>query len=416
MPLLPPQKISNMQAKTKTTWRTVRLGDFASVNPPVRLERGKEYPFMDMTNVVHLSRTTNWLERKTFTGSGARFDEGDTLFARITPCLENGKITQVRGVGGPGFGSTEFYVLRGKEKISDNDFIFYLTRTYRIRKLAEASMLGASGRQRVERAAFENIDITIPEDIDEQKHIAEILSAFDDKIENNNRIIETLEQMAQAIFKEWFVKFRFHQYEKIKFVDSPLGKIPKGWKIKALDEVADFLNGIALQNFRPKDTESNLPVIKIREMNNDIDSNTERASRDIDEKYKVNAGDILFSWSGSLELMRWSATTGALNQHLFKVTSQNYPTWFVFYWVKHHLPYFKLIASSKATSMGHIQRHHLSEATAVVPSPDILDQADKLIFPMFEQALKLRIENQELAAMRDLLLPRLMSGEIEINI
>jgi len=259
------------------------------------------------------------------------------------------------------------------------------------------------------------ISLRLPS-IDIQKRIAEILSAFDEKIKNNNCIIKTLEEMAQAIFKEWFVKFRFPGHEKVEIVDSPLGKIPKGWKIKALDEVADFLNGIALQNFRPKDTESSLPVIKIREMNNGIDSNTERASRDIDEKYKVNAGDILFSWSGSLELMRWSATTGALNQHLFKVTSQNYPTWFVFYWVKHHLPYFKLIASSKATSMGHIQRHHLSEATVVVPSPDILDQADKLIFPMFEQALKLRIENQELAAMRDLLLPRLMSGEIEINI
>src|SRR3989338_5723420 len=235
--------LNKTRKKTKTTWRTVRLGDFANINPSVPLERGRTYPFIDMANVIPLSRTTNWLEHKVFTGSGVRFSEGDTLFARITPCLENGKITQAVKTGGVGFGSTEFYVLRGKREISDSDFIFYLTRTYRIRKMAEASMMGASGRQRVERAAFENILVQIPESIDTQKRIAGMLSAFDEKIENNNLIIKTLEQMAQAVFKEWFVNFRFPGHEKIKFVDSALGKVPKDWEVKKLEDVADISIG-----------------------------------------------------------------------------------------------------------------------------------------------------------------------------
>ena len=263
------------------------------------------------------------------------------------------------------------------------------------------------------KSVFKEIEIELPS-LTDQKRIANILSAFDDKIELNNKISQTLEQMAQAIFKEWFVNFKFPGHEKVKMVDSELGKIPEGWEVKSLDEIANFLNGLALQKYRPSNDRDVLPVIKIREMNNGIDKNTELASSSIDEKYKVKAGDILFSWSGSLELMRWTERTGALNQHLFKVTSENYPNWFFYYWIQRHLSFFRVVASGKATSMGHIQRHHLSEALVVVPRQEILDKANDLISPMFKNILELRMENQKLFALRDLLLPKLMSGEIKV--
>src|SRR3989344_539131 len=387
MPLLPPQKISNMQAKTKTTWRTVRLGDFASVNPPVRLERDKEYPFMDMTNVVPLSRTTNWLERKTFTGSGARFDEGDTLFARITPCLENGKITQVRGVGGPGFGSTEFYVLRGKEKISDNDFIFYLTRTYRIRKLAEASMLGASGRQRVERAAFENIDITIPEDIDEQKHIAEILSAFDDKIENNNRIIETLEQMAQVIFKEWFIdsaKIKNQKSKLIEIADIIMGQSPKSQHYNEHSEGLPFHQGVT--NFGDR-----FPIHKVFST--------------VGEK-KAKDGDLLFSVRAPVGRINIANTKIILGRGLAAIRHKQNKQSFLFYLLKR--------AFAKEDSIGSgsifpaVTKKELEGLLVLLPNDKLADDFEQRVSPMDSEIKNMVEENKKLAAMRDLLLPRLM--------
>ena len=230
-----------------------KLVDFAMINPVVRLERDKEYPFLDMSEVKALTRIPELNNRKVFTGSGSKFEKGDTLFARITPCLENGKITRVLNLNTPAFGSTEFIVLRGKDGISDNDFIYYLTQTYKLRKKAEQSMIGASGCQRVDRVAFENIPVTFP-NLPTQKKIAEILGAYDAKIENNNRIIKNLEVTAQTIFNEWFVNFHFPGYEKAKMVESntstslsagmgdlPAGKagILEGWRIKNVLEVIE---------------------------------------------------------------------------------------------------------------------------------------------------------------------------------
>lgn len=217
-----------------------QLGDFAILNPQVSLEKGKVYPFLDMSEVQPLERIPKLENMKIFNGSGAKFLEGDTLFARITPCLENGKITRILNLKQPAFGSTEFIVLREKDGISDNNFLYYLCRTYKVRKKAEQSMIGASGRQRVEKTAFENIVINAPS-LPTQKKIASILGAYDEKIENNNKIIKNLEETAQTIFNEWFVSFKFPGYGKVKMINSEMGEIPEGWNIGNIETICKRL-------------------------------------------------------------------------------------------------------------------------------------------------------------------------------
>jgi len=184
--------------------------------------------------------------------------------------------------------------------------------------------------------------------------------------------------------------------------------------VKALDEIAHFLNGLAPQKFPPTGNDY-LPVIKISEMRKGNTVGSDRASPDIDPLYIVEDGDVLFSWSGSLELCIWCGGRGALNQHLFKVTSAHYPKWFYYFGIEEHLPYFRAIASGKATTMGHIQRHHLKEAMIVVPSDPVLQAANALISPLIERLIANNLESRTLASIRDALLPKLLSGEIRVK-
>lgn len=265
----------------------------------------------------------------------------------------------------------------------------------------------------------------------EQKAIAHILGTLDDKIELNREMNQTLEAMARAIFKSWFVDFdpvcakmegrlpagidaATAELFPDEFEESALGMIPKGWRVKSLDQIAHFLNGLALQKYPPTD-DNYLPVIKIAELRRGINESTAKASLYIDNKYIIQDGDILFSWSGSLGVCAWCGGKGALNQHLFKVTSVEYPKWFYYQWIKYHLPQFQEIAASKATTMGHIQRHHLDEAKVIVPPQDTLQMIDKAMEPLLNLFISNNLEARTLASIRDTLLPKLLSGEIRVK-
>ena len=264
----------------------------------------------------------------------------------------------------------------------------------------------------------------------EQKAIAHILSTLDDKIELNRKTNETLEAMAKALFKSWFVDFdpvrakvegrptglpaEISDLFPDSFEDSELGEIPSGWEVKELDEVAHFLNGLALQKFPPEDGAATLPVIKIAQLKKGDSIGADRCSTAVPSDYVVRDGDVLFSWSGSLAVDIWCGGDGALNQHLFKVTSKTYGKWFFLQWVKHHLPEFQEIAQGKATTMGHIQRHHLSEAKALIPTPSLLAAMDSVFSPLLDRAFGLRKQSKHLAITRDAFLPKLISGEMRI--
>ena len=270
------------------------------------------------------------------------------------------------------------------------------------------------------REDFYNLNAIIPE-LPTQITIASLLSSLDDKIELNNAINKNLEKLAQALFKQWFVDFEFpndngESYKSSggEMVDSELVEIPKSWTRSSLDEIADFLNGLALQKFPVKSQSESLPVIKIRELKNGITDSTDRANRELPIKYIVQNGDVLFSWSGSLAIDFWCNGEGALNQHLFKVTSNKYPKWFYFLWTNFHLGEFISIAESKATTMGHIQRKHLSDAKVLVPTSVQISRFSESFEPLYSHLIGNRIENNHLINLRDTILPKLMSGELSI--
>jgi type I restriction enzyme, S subunit len=278
-------------------------------------------------------------------------------------------------------------------------------------------------------ADIPNFQLSIPP-LSEQKAIARILGALDDKIELNQKMNQTLEAMAQAIFKSWFVDFdpvraKMAGQQPVgmdeataalfpdSIEDSELGEIPKGWVVKPLDTIATFLNGLALQKYPANaNNEDYFPVIKIAELRNGITPNSGKANREIPKQYIIDDGEVVFSWSGSLLNRVWCGGIGALNQHLFKVTSEIYSKWFYYEWINYHLPSFQAIAASKATTMGHIQRHHLKEALVVIPTQDILDIADVIMSPLLEKYIHNQIESRTLTNLRDTLLPKLMSGEL----
>ena len=197
------------------------------------------------------------------------------------------------------------------------------------------------------------------------------------------------------------------------FEESELGEVPKGWRVKSLDTIAEYLNGLALQKFPPEENNW-LRVIKISQLRKGDTTGADRANRNLKPEYIIQNGDVLFSWSGSLEVIIWCGGEGALNQHLFKVTSADYPKWFYYLWTKHHLVNFQQIAASKATTMGHIQRKHLTEAKVVVPPVDFVAAANAYFEPLIERWIATSIQAQTLATLRDTLLPRLISGQLRL--
>ncbi len=213
-----------------SNWEERRFEEIVEVNPITKLRKGNEYAFIDIDKVSPILRTVSNAETKTYDGqSCSKFCKGDTVFSRITPCLENRKIAQVDIATDAGFGSTEFYVFRARENKAYERFVYYLGSSDVVVLPAINSMTGASGRQRADKRFIERLKIMVP-DLPTQKRIADVLSAYDELIENNNKRIDLLEKAAQELYKEWFVRFRFPGYEKAKFVNG----LPEGWEVKRI--------------------------------------------------------------------------------------------------------------------------------------------------------------------------------------
>ncbi len=235
----------------------------------------------------------------------------------------------------------------------------------------------------------------------QQDGIVDILSSLDEKIRKNTEVNENLLQQAQSIFAQEFLL---------------LNGIPDGWQESSLLGIADYLNGLAMQKYRPKDDEQGLPVLKIKELRQgSCDSNSELCSPSIKPEYIVHDGDVIFSWSGSLLVDLWCGGTCGLNQHLFKVTSSTYDKWFYYAWTNHHLQKFAAIAADMATTMGHIKREELAKAKVLIPSQSDYDRIGGLLAPLYDLVIGNRIENRKLASLRDELLPQLMSGQLDVS-
>ena len=322
--------------------------------------------------------------------------------------------------------STEYLPLVVNESKGDYQYCYYLLISDKITNYLCGQNTNTSGsHKRINPDNFLDINIILP-GLAEQKRIGKLLSDIDHKIELNRAINQNLEAMAKQLYNYWFVQFDFPNEEgkpykssggKMVWNEKLKREIPFGWHCGNLFEIAVFTNGLACQKFRPKDDEASLPVIKIREMHDGISADTEKVTPNIPESVKVYNGDVLFSWSASLEVMLWAYGLGGLNQHIFKVTSANdFPKSFFYFQLLDYVDVFKKMAEARKTTMGHITQDHLQQSAIAIPdNKDIADRFEELISPIFNQIIKLHEEILNLTKQRDKLLPLLMNGQVSVN-
>ncbi|OUN61494.1 hypothetical protein B5G14_05240 [Ligilactobacillus salivarius] len=264
-------------------------------------------------------------------------------------------------------------------------YLFYFLKRIDFEKLNVGSAVPS-----LTQKILNEIQIDVPS-IEKQKDIIDKISVFERKINLNNKINTNLEKISTEFFHNWLSNT--HSDKK-----------------KSLDSIANYKNGLAMQKFRPINIKESLPVVKIRELNQGhTDSNSDLCRKDIDESVQINTGDIIFSWSGTLLLDLWAGNEAGLNQHLFKVTSNDYPSWFIYEWTKYYLQEFQLIAKSKATTMGHIKRSNLKESFAIIPDDNEWIKLNNLLGPIFDNKIKIRKQNLILRQIKNQLLAKLLN-------
>lgn len=321
------------------------------------------------------------------------YKKGDVLVSNIRPYFK--KIWRAKYDGGC---SNDVLVFQGNSNI-DGDFLYYVLANGDFFDYSMATSKGTK-MPRGDKTSIMQYEVPVF-DVDTQRKIASVLRCLDEKIELNSTINKNLEQQAQAIFANEFLS---------------LDTLPEGWKQASLIDIADYLNGLAMQKYRPTADESGIPVLKIKELRQGCcDNNSELCSPSIKSDYIIHDGDVIFSWSGSLLVDFWCGGICGLNQHLFKVTSNKYDKWFYYAWTKHHLDRFVAVAADKATTMGHIKRDELAKAEVLIPNEADYNRIGALLQPIYEMIISNRIENKKLAATRDILLPKLMNGEIDMS-
>lgn len=412
-------------------WKMRRIGDLGRVvtgktpSTDVAENFGGQYPFITIPDlgagrtVSVTNRTLS--ERGATVLSSCRLPAGSVMMSCIATIGKCGITTktsftnqQINSViCGPGV---------------DPDFLYYCFKS--LGPAVEAAGAGGSVFVNVSKSRFEQLEIPLPS-LAEQRSISGILAALDDKIELNQRMNVTLGAMARALFRSWFVDFdpisirpdgsRGITFDGVSFERPPatllggsLGPLAHGWAQSSLDQIADFLNGLALQRY-PAGEGPALPVVKISQLRRGDTLGADWCSAKLPSDYIVGDGDVIFSWSGSLEVKIWCGGTGALNQHLFKVSSNQFPKWFYYLWTLHHLDDFRLIAADKATTMGHIQRGHLTAAKVLVPPRPLLDAMTRVMEPLIDRVIANQIQSRTLATLRDTLLPKVLSGELSVS-
>lgn len=387
-------------------WKETNLGNFVkSISETYKFLPNEEVVFLNTSDIL-LGKVLN---RKLESSKGLpgqakkKIKKGDFLFSEIRPA--NGRYALIDFDADKYVVSTKLMVLRCNEKLDVNYFRFYLTS----REMLDYLQMIAEDRSGTfPQITFDHIsslDIKLPP-LPEQTAIASVLSSLDDKIDLLHRQNATLEKMAETLFRQWFVERRPELVE---------GEAKEEWEEMQLSKMSNFLNGLACQKFPPKNEIDKLPVLKIKELSSGITENSDWASTDVKPEYIVRNGDVIFSWSASLMVKIWDGQDCILNQHLFKVTSENFPKWFYYLWCKHHLEEFIDIAKAHATTMGHIKRGDLDEAKVLIPSPKELAIMTNQIEPLIDKIITNNNQIRTLTALRDTLLPKLMSGEVRVE-
>ena len=325
------------------------------------------------------------------------YSKGDILLSNIRTYFK--KIWYAEKDGGC---SNDVLVVRARGEIEPK-FLYYVLSNDKFFEYSSATSKGTK-MPRGDKSAI--MQYQIPDmPLEEQRTIVSVLSALDDRIAENKKINHHLAEIAKSIFDSYFIDL------------SPYdGVMPDDWQLSNLTGIANYLNGLAMQKHRPQSNEQGLPVLKIKELRQGFtDSTSDLCSSNIRRDYIIHDGDVIFSWSGSLLVDFWTGGDCGLNQHLFKVSSETYDKWFYYAWTKHHLDRFVKMAADRATTMGHIKRDALEKAEVLIPSDEDFEEIGKMLKPIYDQILNNRVESRKLVALRDNLLPKLMSGEISVT-
>ena len=411
-------------------WKEYKLSDFIEINPKVTLKSGSKNSFVEMKDLSESQKFVLPSQLKEIKG-GARFQNFDTLFARITPCLQNGKICQVKGLKNSiGFGSTEFLVFRGKEGISNTDFVYYLSRYDIVRKFAEQNMIGTSGRQRVSKDAFENIELLLP-DLPTQTAIAELLSSLDDKIELNNKINQELETLAQTFFKQWFIDFEFpnengepYKSSGGEMVESELGEIPKGWEVYRFKDIVS--NYIDNRGKTPPIANDGIPLVEVKHMVDigiypslKTDKFLSKEIYDTFLRAHLLEDDILMSTVGTIGRLNIvpDFQIFAIAQNVLGIRFKKDLISQLFMFCLMRTKGFNDEINSRLieTVQSSIKRSDLEKIPVILPKRILVERFDDIVKDMFARIKTSSSEIDELINLRDILLPKLISGELEIN-
>ncbi|PIK19420.1 restriction endonuclease subunit S [Prevotella intermedia] len=395
----------------------VRIGDCIDCNPTVKLVKGEEYPLIDIDKIIIGRKLVTNKESIVYDKqSGCKFQNGDTLMARITPCLENGKIAMA-SIPDKGIGSTELFVFRGKKGITNNDFVYYFLKQNYIRDLATNSMTGASGRQRADLKFIKKITFNLPS-LPIQQKIASILSTYDTLIENNYRRIRLLEQMAENLYKEWFVRFRFPRHEKME------SSMSKKWDIR-IKELAQLKSGYAFKSSWFVDEGE--AIAKIKDIGETImdTSSFSYVSKDNcikAEKFLLTEGDLTIALTG--------ATIGKISivpKHKGNIyTNQRLGKFFLGKNPIEKLPFLYCLFKQKAMVSNIINLSNSSSAQPnispeqienikILGDKEVINSFNKACKHIFSMILSIHSQNTLITRQRDLLLPRLMSGKLEVK-
>ena len=385
-------------------WKTVRADEFCSFvtdgthDSPKPQSQGRKLITSKHLKGDHIDfDSANWISEGDYQKIIARsaVEQWDILFSMIgtigTIYLEKSPIVE--------YACKNMGVFKFAGNAENAFWMYYYLKSPQAKEYIQSHLRGST-QAYVPLGSLREMPVSIP-DRETRNRVVSLLKPLDEKIAINRAINDNLQQQAKAIFSKEFLT---------------LETLPIGWERASLIDIADYLNGLAMQKYRPTADETGIPVLKIKELRQGCcDDNSELCSPNIKSEYIIHDGDVIFSWSGSLLVDFWCGGICGLNQHLFKVTSSNYDKWFYYSWTKHHLDRFVAVAADKATTMGHIKRDELAKAEVLIPNEADYKRIRTLLQPIYDLIITNRIENKRLAKIRNTLLPKLMSGELDVS-
>lgn len=409
-------------------WAMTTLGEVAEINPTESLSKGEIAKCVHMESIAPFTRRISKYESKEFNG-GMKFRNGDTLLARITPCLENGKTSFVDILDGDevGFGSTEYIVIREKKYSSDKLFLYYLSISPRFREIAIKAMTGTSGRQRVQTDLLVNSELLMPT-LPEQRAIAAVLSALDDKIELLRKNNKTLENVAQTLFKRWFVDYEFpneknepYKSSGGKMIDSELGEIPAGWRVNSLGDVVDIRGGTTPSTANPDFWGGDIHWTSPKDLSNsrglfllDTESKITEAGLSQIGSGLLPRGTLLLSSRAPIGYLAISNIEISINQgYIAFLPGHYFSNHFMYLWLKNNMR--EIVNAANGSTFLEISKSSFRNIESVVPAKGTLNIFDLLVKPSVEKILSNTLQIQTLYRLRDSLLPKLMKGKLRVK-